>query len=55
VAFEVLGEVRERAVSADKVAEGLVRRLLRRTPRARLPLEARGLPLPAESEPEAEA
>lgn len=50
VAAEILEEVRERGVSADKLAEGLVRRLLRRPPRASLPLEVRGLIL-VEPEP----
>lgn len=43
VAAEILEEVRERGVSADKLIEGLARRLLRRPPRSTLPLEARGL------------
>jgi hypothetical protein len=37
---EVLDEVRSRTVSGDLVAEGFVRRVLRRTPRAELPSPA---------------
>jgi hypothetical protein len=43
VAADILEEVRERGVSADTLAEALVRRLLRRRPRSALPPEARGL------------
>lgn len=35
--YEVLEEVRERAVSADSLVEGVVRKTLRRPPRYRLP------------------
>jgi len=37
VASDMRDEVRERTVTADNVMEGLVRRILRRTPRAQLP------------------
>lgn len=37
ISREVLDEVRSRTVSGDLVAEGLVRRILRRTPRSELP------------------
>lgn len=40
VVAEILEEVREHGVSADRLVEGLVRRLLRRPPRSALPLEA---------------
>lgn len=43
VAVEIVEEVRERAVSGDKLAEGIVRRLLRRPPRSTLPEEALGI------------
>ena len=37
VASDMRDEVRERTVTADNLMEGLVRRILRRTPRAELP------------------
>jgi hypothetical protein len=37
VASEMRDEVRERTVTADNLMEGLVRRVLRRSPRAELP------------------
>lgn len=43
IAGAIVEEVRERAVSADTVVEGLARRLLRRPSRSQLPNEARGL------------
>jgi hypothetical protein len=43
LANEILSQVRERAVTVDSYAEMLARRLLRRRPRAELPLEARGI------------
>jgi hypothetical protein len=38
LAVEVVDELRERSVSADTFLDGFVRALLRRTPRAELPL-----------------
>lgn len=40
LAVEVVDELRERSVSADTFLDGFVRALLRRTPRAELPLPA---------------
>ncbi|NTU77790.1 MAG: hypothetical protein HGA45_00060 [Chloroflexales bacterium] len=43
VASEILEEVRERGVSGDQLLEGIARRIMRRPPRSKLPVEARGL------------
>lgn len=43
VAAEILEEVRERAVSGDRLVEGIARRILRRQPRSALPPDTAGI------------